>query len=254
MQFIKALFISFSMYSQIPMPQFEWKEEDMRYALCFFPWVGAVVGGLVYLWGWLCGAYGIGILCYTIIGTVIPLFVTGGLHVDGFMDTVDAFRSFQPKEKKLEIMKDPHIGAFSVIMLVTYGLVYIGALSEIRDQTILKIFCVGFFLSRSLSGISVVSFPPAKKDGLLYIFAGSADKKIVKGALYLQTILCIGFMMLQSLYAGCIVATVAFCTFVYYYHRCKKELGGITGDTAGYFVVVCEGSMAVTAAILSMLM
>ena len=254
MRLIKALFISFSMYSRIPMPQFEWKEEDMKYSLCFFPWIGAIIGGLVYLWGWLCSVHGIGRLCYTVIDAVVPLFITGGLHVDGFMDTMDAFHSFQLRDKKLEIMKDPHIGAFSVIMLVTYGLIYFGALSEINDLSLLKIFCLGFFLSRCLSGISVVSFPSAKNNGLLYTFADSANKRIVKGVLYLQVFICIGLMMLQSLSAGCIMAAVAFCTFAYYYFRCKKELDGITGDTAGYFVVICEGSMAVTAAIFNMLM
>ena len=53
MRIIKSFFIAFSMYSKIPMPQFAWKDEDMRYALCFFPWVGAVIGVLWYLWKWI---------------------------------------------------------------------------------------------------------------------------------------------------------------------------------------------------------
>ena len=54
MRIVKAIIIAFSMYSIIPMPQFEWKDEDMKYILCFFPWVGAVIGGCVYLWGMIC--------------------------------------------------------------------------------------------------------------------------------------------------------------------------------------------------------
>ena len=253
MRIIRAFIISFSMYSQVPMPQFEWKEEDMQYALCFFPWIGAVIGGLVYLWRMLCGKCGIGVLCDTMIGAVIPLLITGGLHVDGFMDTIDVFHSFRPKEKKLEILKDPHIGAFSVIMLAAYGLIYFGAFSELRDEGLLKIFCADFFLSRCLSGISVVSFPPAKKEGLLYLFANSANRKIVQVTLYLQAFVSIGFMLMQSLCAGSITATVALCVFAYYYFRCKKELGGATGDTAGYFVLLCEGSMLVATAIMNFL-
>lgn len=253
MRIIRAFIISFSMHSQIPMPQLEWKEEDMQYALCFFPWIGAIIGGLVYLWRMLCGKYGIGVLCDTMIGAVIPLLITGGLHVDGFMDTMDAFHSFRPKEKKLEILKDPHIGAFSVIMLAAYGLIYFGVFSELRDEGLLKIFCAGFFLSRCLSGISVVSFPPAKKEGLLYLFANSANRKIVKVTLYLQAFVSIGFMLMQSLSAGSITAAVALCVFTYYYFRCKKELGGATGDTAGYFVLLCEGSMLVATAIMNFL-
>ena len=141
MRIIKSVIVSFSMYSKIPMPQFEWKEEDMRYMLCFFPWIGAVIGICLWLWAVLCEKAGIGMLAFTTIGSVIPILITGGFHVDGFMDTMDAFHSYQPREKKLEILKDSHIGAFAVIMLAAYGLIYLGAFSEIRDMDILKTVC-----------------------------------------------------------------------------------------------------------------
>ena len=115
MRIIKSFFIAFSMYSKIPMPQFEWKDEDIRYALCFFPWVGTVIGVLWYLWKWICARFGVGTLCYTVVGTAIPILITGGFHVDGFLDTCDALHSYQPRERKLEILKDSHIGAFAVI-------------------------------------------------------------------------------------------------------------------------------------------
>ena len=197
MRIIKSVIVSFSMYSKIPMPQFEWKEDDMRYMLCFFPWIGAVIGICLWLWAVLCEKAGIGILAFTTIGSVIPILITGGFHVDGFMDTMDAFHSYQPREKKLEILKDSHIGAFAVIMLAAYGLIYLGAFSEIRDMDILKIVCAGFVLARALSGIAVVSFPAAKEDGLLYLFASSAQKKIVRVSLFIQVILSVAFMLYE---------------------------------------------------------
>ena len=254
MHILKSLVIAFSIYSKIPVPQFEWKEEDMKYTLCFFPWVGAVIGGSIYLWSLLCKRFGVGELCYAVVGTAIPLILTGGFHVDGFMDTMDAFHSYQPKEKKLEILKDSHIGAFAVIMLALYGLLYLGAFSEVTDEKILAVLCAGFFLTRALSGIGVVSFPSAKKDGMLYLFASNSEKNIVKGTLYLQSALCIGFMLVQSVFAGIVLTVAAFGAFAYYYWRTKKELGGITGDTAGYFVLLCEGSMMIAAAVLNFVM
>ena len=253
MRIIKSILIAFSMYSRIPMPQFEWKDEDMKYILCFFPWVGAVIGICVYLWRMLSERFAIGSLCDTLVATAIPLLITGGFHVDGFMDTMDAFHSYQPKEKKLEILKDSHIGAFAVIMLGVYGLLYMGAFSEIHDKNLLRIVCAGFALARCLSGIGVVSLPSAKKDGLLYLFASNAQKKIVKGSLFVQGVLCIGFMLWQSVPAGSIAAAAAIGTFVYYSCRCRKELGGITGDTAGYFVLLCEGGMVIAMAVWSIL-
>ena len=191
----------------------------------------------------------IGIVCNTLIGTAIPMLITGGFHIDGYMDTMDAFYSYQSKERKLEILKDSHIGAFAVMMLGVYGLIYMGAFSEIQDKRLLQIVSIGFVLSRCLSGISVVSFPLAKKNGLLFLFANSAQKNIVKGALYLQSAGCIGLILWQSLYAGITVIVTAFGIFAYYYYRCKRELGGVTGDTAGYFVLICEAGIMVVAAV-----
>jgi len=253
MRIVKAMIIAFSMYSKIPMPQFAWKDEDMKYMLCFFPWIGAVIGGCIYLWVRLCEYFAIGPIAHTLIGVVIPLILTGGFHVDGFMDTMDAFCSYQSKERKLEILKDSHIGAFAVIMLAVYGLLYTAAFSEIRDERLLKIVCAGFFLSRSLSGLGVVSLPSAKKDGMLYSFASKAETNLVRLSLGVQGILCVWFMLRCSLFAGMIVAVVAVSTFFYYGYRSKKEFGGITGDTAGYFVLLVECSMLIAAAVLDVI-
>ena len=127
------------------------------------------------------------VVAFAMIGTAIPLAVTGGFHVDGFMDTMDAFHSYQPREKKLEILKDSHIGAFSVICLVLYELIYIGAYSEIDAVRQAGIVAAGFFLSRCLSGIAAMTFPGAKKEGLLYMFTSKAHERAVKTALFLQT-------------------------------------------------------------------
>ena len=49
MHILKSIIIAFSMYSKIPMPQFEWKEEDMKHVLCFFPWIGIVTVSYTHL-------------------------------------------------------------------------------------------------------------------------------------------------------------------------------------------------------------
>ena len=254
MQVIKSFFIAVSVYSRIPVPGFEWKEDDMKYVFCFFPWIGALIGGCIYFWNYLCSIYKIEVLCKSAIGMAIPVFITGGFHIDGFVDTMDAIHSYSPKERKLEILKDSHIGAFAVIMLAAYGLVFLGAFSEIENVALLKIVCGGFFLSRCLCGISAVSFPPAKKDGMLYTFADSSHKKIVRISLYMQSAACIGLMCFWSFPTGLTVAVSAVLAFIYYYYRSRKEFGGITGDTAGFFVLLCEVCIVVIAAFIDVFM
>ena len=102
----KRLYESFkiacSMYSKLPVPQSDWTEENMRYVMCFFPWIGAVIGlffaGVWNVKEWLasCGIY-YHELFYAAILTVLPIFVTGGIHMDGFLDTCDALSSWQER-------------------------------------------------------------------------------------------------------------------------------------------------------------
>lgn len=248
MSVIKSAVIAFAMYSKIPMPQFEWKEEDMKYVITFFPWVGIVIGGLLYGWAYLCQRAQIGTLAFSLVGTAIPILVSGGIHVDGFMDTMDAFHSYQPREKKLEILSDAHIGAFSVIQLAVFGLFYVAAFSEIKTLQVMRCVAAGCYLSRILSGIAVVSFRCAKTNGLLYLFSSRAQEKIVKITLYVQLLLCVLFLCESSVLLGGLLVAGALFTFLYYHHRAYRELGGITGDTAGYFVTLCEGVMVMLAA------
>lgn len=97
--------------------------------------------------------------------------------MDGFMDTMDAFHSYQDKEKKLAILKDPHIGAFSVLMLVLYYLIYGAAYAELTELSAILVVGIGFALSRSLSGIGVVSLKAAKRMVCLLILQTAPRKK-----------------------------------------------------------------------------
>lgn len=242
--FFKAMIIAFSMYSTIPMSQFTWQEKEMKYVFCFFPWVGAVIGALLVGWNRICEKTGIGQLAWVLVGTAIPLIVTGGFHVDGFMDTMDAFHSYQERERKLEILKDSHIGAFSVICLLLYYLLYLAGYSEIGQDSIYLLASI-FFLSRILSGAAAVSMKGAKREGLLYLFSSRAQERMVKASLLVQFVLVAAFMLYQSVGKGGILLIGALFVFLYYRHRCYKELGGVTGDTAGYFLTLCEGVLVV---------
>ena len=249
MKLFKSMIIAFSIYSKIPVPQFAWKEEDMEYMMCFFPWIGGVIGLVFYGWLALCENIQIGALCRACVAAAIPLIISGGFHVDGYMDTMDAFHSYQNREKKLEILKDSHIGAFAVIMLMLYYLIELAALSEVVTGKAAFAVAAVFFLARCLSGIGVVTLKSAKKEGLLYTFASGAQKKRVRLALYVQLTGCIALMVTVSGIYGSGAAVTGVLCFFYFKWKSYRELGGITGDTAGWFVTVCEAAAAVAVAV-----
>ena len=128
MTILQTIAVAFAMFSAIPMPQFEWSQKNMRYALCAFPLIGAVCGGL-----WcLVGVLPVPELVRAAGFCLVPVLVTGGIHLDGFADTCDALSSYGDAEKKLEILKDPHCGAFAVIRLCTYFILYFALCASVK--------------------------------------------------------------------------------------------------------------------------
>lgn len=83
MYLVKSLAVALSMYSKIPVPAVEWKEENMKYAMCFFPVVGVAAGALQYLAAAvLLGFTGCGTVLFSAVMTLIPVLVTGGIHLE----------------------------------------------------------------------------------------------------------------------------------------------------------------------------
>ena len=157
--------IAFSMYSKVPMPKSDWTKENMRYIMCLFPLIGVIIGAVTWAWGY----WGLQItrshLFYSVVLVLIPVVITGGIHLDGLLDTSDALHSYQPRERKLEILKDSHAGAFAIITAVVYFLFYLGVYSEMTLKA-LPVVCIGFVLSRAMVGFSIAAFPMAKNTGL----------------------------------------------------------------------------------------
>ena len=173
MNWVKSLIIAFSMYSKIPMPHLNLEEKDMRYVMGFFPLVGLVLGACQFIWYKLSVFLGVPNVSRALIFLVLPVIVTGGIHVDGYMDTSDAIHSYGDREKKLSILKDSHIGAFAVIRLLVYSAVYFAALFWMAEQgkeQAFLLFAGIFYLSRILSGFAAVNFRGARKNGMLYTF------------------------------------------------------------------------------------
>ena len=157
MRLFESLLIALSTYSAVPVPQLDWNEKNMRYAICFFPAVGVLCGAALWLWAVLAQATGMSGVLFAAIAACLPILVTGGIHMDGYLDTVDALSSHQTCEKKLAIMKDANCGAFAVIYGGVYLLAYAGFAYEVFAAGHILLICPLFVLSRALSGLCAVN-------------------------------------------------------------------------------------------------
>lgn len=251
---IKGLITAFSMYSSIPMPRTELDENSMKYTMACFPLVGALIGGFVWLWAWVCAELGIGSELFAAVLTLIPVVLSGAIHIDGLIDTGDAMYSRQPMEKKLEILKDPHVGAFGIILCCGNFLLFFAFATELLSSLhIIPIVGLGFVLSRALCAFSVVTLSKAKDTGLAFMFGSSAQQRFVRAASLLFVIAtAVGMVAIHPVIGGGAVLLSALW-FLRFWRMSKRLFGGITGDLCGYMLCFTELIVIGVAAIGAML-
>lgn len=230
----KSFLLATSMYSKLPTPKTEWSDRAMAYVFCFFPWIGLVIGGTELLWFAASDLLNLGSFLFAAVAVLIPIAITGGIHLDGFCDTCDALGSHQSRERKLEILKDSHTGAFALLGICTYLILFTALWSEVLPVSALALIPV---LSRTLSGLCAMTMKNARGSGLLASFSQASDLRCNRTVLFLWLAAVSVLLIFMD---GAPVLIGAALSLVYYIHMSKKEFGGITGDLAGWFVQICE--------------
>lgn len=247
---IHSLIIAFSLYSALPMPRAEWTQKNMRYAMCFLPLVGLLIGGLEALWLRLGALWELGPVLRGAGAALLPALVSGGIHLDGLCDTCDALGSHQTREKKLAILKDSHAGAFAVIGLGMYLLALAGVLSELQwSPRAGALLALCFPLSRTLGALLLLLLPCAREDGLARTFSDAAEKRCtaVLAALAALLLLCAAAI---SPLCGAAAAAAFALLFLLLRRKWRREFGGVTGDLAGFSIEL--GELALAAVVLLM--
>ena len=238
---IETVLVAFAMFSALPLPRSEWNAGNMRYALCAFPLIGLVCGGL--WWGW--SAVCVWLLVPAVLRgaglCLIPVLVTGGIHLDGYADTCDALASCASPEKKQKILKDPRCGAFAVIQLCAWFTACFALCTVLEpDGRAVGCMTLAFVLERALSGLAVARFPLAKNTGLAHTFATAADRKAVGRLLAALCVLTVGGMIALGGAAGLAMAAAGLLVFWHYRVTAVRRFGGLSGDLAGWFLQRAE--------------
>lgn len=234
-----SFLMAFSMYSISPKTQLERNKENTAFILLFIPWIGAIIGFVISRW-----AIGYPYLCNyavlpAVVGAVLPSILSGGSHLDGFFRTVDALCSHQSREKKLQILEDSHGGYFAIIVCVCYFLLAIGIWSEMPNDG-LAILAFGFVISRSLYGISVLILKHAKQSKCSLYIPKNPIRYIELVILVAYILVCSYFMIQLNMKVAVACLAGAAITFIYHLIVSYKHFGGITEDSAGFFVQICE--------------
>lgn len=226
----------------MPRPRNETVEHMVR-AAAFYPLVGALLGGA------LAGiAYASALVWPP--GTVAAIVVvgwavlTGGLHLDGLADVADGLGGGYTPARRLEIMKDVHVGAFGAVAVVCVLALKIGFAGALGEGRLLKALVVAPTLGRLAQVGLIAAFPPARRDGMAATFkqhlrpvdmaAAAATGLVVVFVVYgVWGPVLLGGVAVVGAAAGAVVS---------------RLLGGLTGDVYGAF---CEAAEVLALAVLS---
>ncbi|MTH53051.1 adenosylcobinamide-GDP ribazoletransferase [Bacillus mangrovi] len=238
---LEGFLIAMQFFTAIPVRRpMELDQKRIAYAVQSLPAAGLIIGGLLSVVLWLIQSFTpLSVLAAAFAIWLGSILLTGGLHLDGWMDASDACFSYRDKEKRLEIMSDPRTGAFgvlSVLVLLSARFLFIyEVVSGLRFTDYFLIAMIPF-VSRIGMGLLLVRVPAVKKEGLAYFFQKDLTGKTVAGT-YILFFLIVSGVMAASEPA----LAVYFWTFTGVQllfsaaaeRKIRKEFGGITGDLLG---------------------
>jgi adenosylcobinamide-GDP ribazoletransferase len=240
MKTIKGLIMSIQFFTSIPIPyEVPMDRIHIEKAIKMFPLLG-ILQGIFYaflLYG-LVNWTPFSPLAAAFFVWLSLIVLTGGLHLDGWMDASDAFFSYRDKQKRLEIMKDPRVGAFgvlSVIVLLSARFLFIYEITlHVVDSTFILIAFIPF-LSKSVMGILLIKVRAAKENGLGTLFKQAATRHTlwiypVYLVIVVGGILLMYPMAISGVFSLMVMAVVS---LLFAARKVVKWFGGITGDVLG---------------------
>jgi adenosylcobinamide-GDP ribazoletransferase len=193
-----------------------------------YPIAGAVIGGLSVCAGWISILFGLPEIVTTAVILTSLVMIPGAMHEDGLADTFDGLWGGYTKERRLEIMKDSHIGVYGVLALVISIAVRFGLLLVLVQNTNLWSIVAIAALSRAPMVLLMAKMPPARDFGLSH----SVGRPRIETALLAVLIaLSIGFVLLGgAILHGVVLTTVVVAALAYI---ANSKIGGQTGDILG---------------------
>lgn len=230
---MRSLRIALGLLTTLPfkLPE-DWSAGDSGRASVWYPFVGLVIGALTWL-AWRASMFVFPSLVAGVITLVVWVALTGGLHLDGLADCCDGLLASVSMQRRLEIMKDPHMGAFGVI-----GLILVLLLKAAMLASLIPFASFGILLAASLARWCILPaglLPLARASGMGADFASGFRRSFIFwGAIIpLAIAIILGTRGILSMFVGLGAAGLVLWL-------AKSRIGGVTGDVFGMVVEIVE--------------
>lgn len=235
---MRGILLALQFFTIVPVnKQLEMNRTTVTAMFSTLPWIGSFIGVFTTSM-WLFVDASPLFIAFLIVLTGIVL--SGGLHLDGFVDTSDAYFSYRNIDKRHEILADPRIGAFGAMALCLLIIGKIIVLNEIITQGVMRWEWLLFmpFLARAGMVYYFTITGSAKKSGLAFYFQERMNHQLVIVTTLLSLTIGAGIIVFVSGSVGIVMIsllTVFGCVYIYKYWTIK-QFGGVTGDISGAFV------------------
>ncbi|MCJ2121745.1 adenosylcobinamide-GDP ribazoletransferase [Methylobacterium sp. J-077] len=228
-------------YSRLPVPQLPGEPDphrvpDFTALPRMLPLAGLILAlpaALTLAVGWWIG---LGPFLAATLAVAVMVLATGALHEDGLADVADGFGGGATLERRLEIMRDSRIGAYSGAALVLALALRIGALATLLDRTgyaAATALILVAVLSRLAALAPMVLLPPARPGGLSAA-VGRPDRASLWVALGSFLVVALAAVILGLPLRGVALAILCAGLAALALTRLAREkIGGQTGDVIG---------------------
>lgn len=243
---IRGLLLAVQFFTAVPVRKsLPIGRKETIWMLTLYPLVGAMIGAVSWSAAALAsGPGGTGPFLTAFVLVLLSAALSGGLHLDGWADTGDAYFSYRERDKRLEIMGDPRIGAFGTMALLFLLLGKLVVLTDLISRGGLVPAFVVFvpFAARAGLAIYLSVSKQAKHSGLLVFFMEKLGRFPL--ALPAAVLLASGGAA-AAVWSGSllfpVVAVIAVPVAVLFFRSwTARNFGGATGDLAGAFIEGCE--------------
>ena len=238
----RALACAMQFLTRIPLAtRTLFDNKDYANSLAWYPVIGLVLGGLVWLSGLALTELSSASLAAALLLAVWVL-LTGALHLDGVADCADAWvGGFGDREKTFQILKDPRSGPIAVVMLVLVLLVKWAALEVLLGSDHWSIIWLIPLLARGALPYIFWRLDYASSSGLgSALVGGLSRQRILISLLFVAVALTVALSMAMQLEILLLFVPVSLLIYLWWKHVSYQKLDGFNGDCAGALVEFLE--------------
>lgn len=243
---MKSLWLAVGFLTAVPARSATPGPGDLGRAAVWFPPIGLLVGAILAAAHYLLGQVFSPVLAAALV-VALWATLTGGLHLDGLADCCDGLLAAAAPDRRLEIMRDPRLGAFGGVGLTLFLILKILAVASLPYASRVTVYALLFSpaLARWLV-LLVATQPSARPGGMGADFALGLTRSVFVLAALIPLALIVVGLLFTGAWQTVIATALAHLVAIAAIRLARARLGGVTGDVFGLTVELAELTVLLT--------